>query len=122
MKHLDQIASDLSPSTINFLNKSLTWVFNNIYDGLDVAEAGVQSVKDMARNGSLVYVPCHKSHFDYLILSYTLFQHWMSVPVIAAGVNLSFFPLGTLFRKGGAFFMKRTFKDNPLYSHTFALT
>jgi glycerol-3-phosphate O-acyltransferase len=65
-------------------------------------------------------VPCHKSHFDYLILSYTLFQHWMSVPVIAAGVNLSFFPMGTIFRKGGAFFMKRTFKDNPLYSHTFA--
>ena len=85
-----------------------------------MGEEGLQTVKEMARNGSLVYVPCHKSHFDYLILSYTLFQHWMSVPVVAAGINLSFFPLGTVFRKGGAFFMRRTFKDNPLYSHTFA--
>ncbi len=119
-KHLDQIASDLSPAVINFLNKSLTWIFNNIYDGLDVTEPGIQAVKEMARNGSVVYVPCHKSHFDYLILSYTLFQNWMSVPVIAAGINLSFFPLGTIFRKGGAFFMKRSFKDNPIYAHTFA--
>jgi glycerol-3-phosphate O-acyltransferase len=119
-KHLEQIASDLSPSMINFMNKTLSWIFNNIYDGLDVGEEGLQTVRETARDGSLVYVPCHKSHFDYLILSYTLFQHWMSVPVIAAGVNLSFFPMGTIFRKGGAFFMKRTFKDNPLYSHTFA--
>ena len=120
VKHLETIASDLSPAMINLLNKALSWVFDNIYDGLDVGDEGLQTFKEMARNGSLVYVPCHKSHFDYLILSYTLFQHWMSVPVVAAGINLSFFPLGTVFRKGGAFFMKRTFKDNPLYSHTFA--
>jgi glycerol-3-phosphate O-acyltransferase len=119
-KHLDQIASDLSPSTIGFLYRSLTWVFNNIYEGLDMDDPGIQAVRETARNGSLVYVPCHKSHIDYLILSYCLFQNWMSVPVVAAGINLSFFPIGTLLRKGGAFFMKRTFKDNPLYSQTFA--
>jgi len=119
-RYLDQIASDLSPSVIGFLNRTLGWVFNNIYEGLDVDEAGIQAVRETARNGSLVYVPCHKSHIDYLILSYCLFQNWMSVPVIAAGINLSFFPIGTLLRKGGAFFMKRTFKDNPVYAQTFA--
>ena len=119
-RHLDQIASNLSPRVIGFLYRCLSWVFNNIYEGLDIDESGVQTVKEMARNGSLVYVPCHKSHIDYLILSYCLFQHWMSVPVIAAGINLSFFPIGSILRRGGAFFMKRTFKDNPLYAHTFA--
>jgi len=119
-KHLDQIASNLSPTLVNFMYKVLTWVFNNIYDGLDVNEPGIQAVRETARNGSIVYVPCHKSHFDYLILSYCLFQHWMSVPVIAAGINLAFFPMGPFLRRGGAFFMKRTFKDNPLYAHTFA--
>jgi glycerol-3-phosphate O-acyltransferase len=43
----------------------------------------------------------------------------MSVPVIAAGINLAFFPIGILLRKGGAFFMRRYFKDNPLYAQTF---
>jgi len=119
-KHLDQIASDLSPATVNIFNKLLTWIFNNIYEGVDANPEGVQAVKEMARNGSIVYVPCHKSHIDYLILSYFLFHNWMSVPVIAAGINLAFFPMGSILRKGGAFFMKRTFKDNPLYSQTFA--
>ncbi|HHO75355.1 MAG TPA: hypothetical protein ENN05_02870 [Deltaproteobacteria bacterium] len=119
-KYLDQIASDLSPNIINFLNKSLSWIFNNIYDGLDVNIDGIQKVKEVARNGSLVYVPCHKSHIDYLILSYYLFNNWMSVPVIAAGINLAFFPIGSILRGGGAFFMKRSFKDNPVYAQTFA--
>ncbi len=119
-RHLDQIASDLSPAVISFLSRTFTWVFNNIYDGVDVDPKGLQAVKEMARKGSLVYVPCHKSHIDYLILSYSLYQNWMSVPVIAAGINLAFFPIGSLLRKGGAFFMKRTFKGNPLYAQTFA--
>ncbi len=118
-KHLDQIAADLSPVAVNLLDRSLTWVFNNIFEGVDMDEKGLQSVRDLARNGSLVYVPCHKSHIDYLILSYCLYQSWMSVPVIAAGINLAFFPIGGLLRKGGAFFMKRTFKDNPLYAQSF---
>ncbi|MGC9324584.1 MAG: 1-acyl-sn-glycerol-3-phosphate acyltransferase [Desulfomonilia bacterium] len=119
-KHLDQIASDLNPAIINLMNRSLTWVFNNIYDGIDVNAEGLKAVKETARKGSLVYVPCHKSHIDYLILSYFLFQNWMSVPVIAAGINLAFFPMGSILRRGGAFFMKRTFRNNPIYAQTFA--
>ncbi|HPI93570.1 MAG TPA: 1-acyl-sn-glycerol-3-phosphate acyltransferase [Deltaproteobacteria bacterium] len=119
VKHLDQIAADLSPAAVNLLDRSLTWVFNNIFEGLDMDPKGLQAVREMARNGSLVYVPCHKSHIDYLILSYCLYENWMSVPVVAAGINLAFFPIGGLLRKGGAFFMKRTFKDNPLYAQTF---
>jgi glycerol-3-phosphate O-acyltransferase len=119
MRHLDQIAADLSPTAINLLDRTLTWIFNNIFEGVDMDTRGLQSVREMARNGSLVYVPCHKSHIDYLILSYCLYQNWMSVPVVAAGINLAFFPIGGLLRKGGAFFMKRTFKDNPVYAQTF---
>ena len=118
-KYLHQIASDLTPSTIKLLDRSLGWVFNNIFDGLDVDSRGLQAVREKARTGSIVYVPCHKSHIDYLILSYCLYVNWMSVPVIAAGINLSFFPIGNLLRKGGAFFMRRSFKDNPLYAQTF---
>jgi glycerol-3-phosphate O-acyltransferase len=118
-KNLDQIAADLTPAVINIFDKVLNWVFNNIFDGLDIDPKGMQAVKDIARKGSLVYVPCHKSHLDYLILSYWLFENWMSVPVVAAGINLAFFPIGTLLRKGGAFFMKRTFKNNPVYAQTF---
>ncbi|OPZ59230.1 MAG: Glycerol-3-phosphate acyltransferase [Deltaproteobacteria bacterium ADurb.Bin510] len=54
------------------------------------------------------------------MLSYALYFNWMSVPYIAAGVNLSFFPVGTLLRNCGAFFMRRSFHNDPVYSQTFS--
>jgi glycerol-3-phosphate O-acyltransferase len=44
----------------------------------------------------------------------------MPCPLIAAGKNLSFWPLGPLFRSGGAFFIRRSFKGAILYSRVFA--
>jgi glycerol-3-phosphate O-acyltransferase len=41
------------------------------------------------------------------------------VPHIAAGVNLNLPVLGTFLRKGGAFFLRRSFKGNALYSVVF---
>ena len=42
------------------------------------------------------------------------------MPFIAAGANLSFFPLGYVFRKSGAFFLRRSFRGNAVYSEVFA--
>lgn len=119
-KYLEQIASDMNPSYLKAFARVFTWIVNNIYNGLDVDMNSLKKVKEWARKGPIVYVPCHKSHMDYMILSYILYQNWMGVPFIAAGANLSFFPLGILFRRSGAFFLKRTFKGNKLYSQTFA--
>jgi glycerol-3-phosphate O-acyltransferase len=119
-KYLQQIASDMDPSYLKAFAKVFTWIVVNIYNGLDIDMNSLKKVKEWARKGPIVYVPCHKSHMDYMILSYILYQNWMGVPLIAAGANLSFFPLGKIFRKSGAFFLKRTFKGNELYSRTFA--
>src|SRR5207247_2094826 len=67
----------------------------------------------------VVLVPCHRSHFDYLILTYIFHLNYLSPPHIAAGNNLSFWPLGPLFRGAGAFFIRRTFEDNELYKMVF---
>src|SRR5206468_3970005 len=67
----------------------------------------------------VVLVPCHRSHFDYLILSYIFHTNYLSPPHIAAGINLSFWPMGPLFRGAGAFFIRRTFEDNELYKMVF---
>ncbi|TMA68348.1 MAG: hypothetical protein E6J69_08110 [Deltaproteobacteria bacterium] len=70
-------------------------------------------------NHPVVLVPCHRSHFDYLILSYIFHTNYLSPPHIAAGINLSFWPMGPLFRGAGAFFIRRTFEDNELYKMVF---
>jgi hypothetical protein len=57
----------------------------------------------------------HRSHIDYLLLSYVFYKHNIPLPFIAAGTNLMFWPLGHVFRKAGAFFHPRTFGGNVVY-------
>jgi glycerol-3-phosphate O-acyltransferase len=45
-----------------------------------------------------------------------MFEHHMATPFIAAGINLSFWPVGPLLRAGGAFFIRRSFRGDVLYS------
>ena len=89
-----------------------------MYQGLNINNAA--TVRRLAQDGhEIVYVPCHRSHMDYLLLSYVLYNEGMVPPHIAAGINLNFFPAGFIFRRGGAFFIRRSFKGNRLYSTIF---
>ena len=72
-----------------------------------------------AAHAPMVLTPSHKSHIDYMIMSYVLFQRGYQVPLVAAGANLSFFPLGIYFRRVGAFFLRRSFRGDTLYTGVF---
>jgi len=117
---LDEIAAKYSYAFINFISGPVGWLFRTMYDGTMVDTEGLQKVKAMSQKGSLVLVPCHKSHVDYLVLSWVLFQHNMPCPHVAAGKNLSFWPMGPFFRAGGAFFLRRTFRGARLYAKVFS--
>lgn len=117
---LDEIAARYSHFFITYISGFVGWLFKTMYDGTVVDTAGLQRVKAMSQKGPLILVPCHKSHIDYLILAYILFEHKMPCPHVAAGKNLSFWPLGPLFRAAGAFFLRRSFSGAVLYSRVFA--
>ncbi|WP_213877293.1 glycerol-3-phosphate 1-O-acyltransferase PlsB [Pseudomonas sp. dw_358] len=113
----NEIASDYTYTAIRFLEVVLSWFWNKIYDGIKVNH--LESVQDIAQGHEIVYVPCHRSHIDYLLLSYLLFRNGLTPPHVAAGINLNMPVVGSLLRRGGAFFMRRTFKGNPLYTAVF---
>ena len=115
-KELRKLQAVQTPTMLAMLSRVLGWVFSRIYDGVVVDQEGLDRVRDAAREGTLIYLPSHKSHVDYLVLSDVLFKHALSPPLIAAGENLSFFPLGPILRRGGAFFIRRSFKGRKLYS------
>ena len=119
-KYADEIAADYNSTYVAFLEWLFTWVWNNIYSGLMVDKEGIEKVKKASRKGSLILLPSHKSHIDYLVLSYVFYHNDLPLPHIAAGVNLSFWPLGHIFRKAGAFFIRRTFQGQRLYSAVFS--
>ena len=115
---MEEIAADFSYSLIKRGERFLGWLWNKLYQGLNIHNA--QRVRKLAQDGhEIVYVPCHRSHMDYLLLSYVLYREGLVPPHIAAGINLNFFPAGPIFRRGGAFFIRRSFKGNRLYSTVF---
>ena len=115
-KDLKKLQANQMPYMLSFLNKLLSWVFSRIYDGVVVDKEGIERVREAARHGTLIYLPSHKSHVDYLVLSHVLYARALSPPLIAAGDNLSFFPLGPILRRGGAFFIRRSFRGKKLYA------
>jgi glycerol-3-phosphate O-acyltransferase len=115
-RDLAKLCAAMDPNVVGLIHVTLeSLVWNRIYDGLVVDMEGLERVREAARRGPLVLLPSHKSHVDYLIISETLYAHGLAPPLIAAGDNLSFFPLGALLRRAGAFFIKRSFKGKKLY-------
>ncbi|WP_413721838.1 glycerol-3-phosphate 1-O-acyltransferase PlsB [Sodalis sp. RH24] len=115
---MEEIAADFSYEAVRLSDRVLSWTWNRLYQGLHVRNA--ERVRQLAEDGhEIVYVPCHRSHMDYLLLSYVLYHQGLVPPHIAAGINLNFWPAGPIFRRLGAFFIRRTFKGNKLYSTIF---
>jgi glycerol-3-phosphate O-acyltransferase len=117
---INEISADPSPNWLRFYSAVVGWILRTLFDGVTMNLDGLAAVKRMALRGSVVYIPCHKSHVDYLILSYMLYNHDLPCPLVAAGKNLAFWPMGPLFRRGGAFFIRRSFRGAVLYSRAFA--
>ncbi len=112
-----EIAADISYPTVRVLHRLMNRLWTRLYDGVELN--GIERLKSVADGREIVYVPCHRSHIDYLLLSYILYINGFSLPHIAAGVNLNLPVVGSLLRRGGAFFLRRSFAGNPLYAAVF---
>ena len=116
-EYAEEIAADYSNAVISFAVRVLTWLFNRVYQHLEVFH--VDRMRQVARDYSIIYVPAHRSHLDYLLISYVLHANGLVPPHIAAGINLNMPLLGSLLRKMGAFYIRRSFDGNRLYTAVF---
>ena len=112
-----EITSDYSYGVVRALELFLSWLWEHLYDGIELHN--FEAVTDIAPGQGIVYVPCHRSHVDYLLLSYLIHKNGLTPPHIAAGANLNMPLVGALLRRGGAFFLRRSFKGEPLYAAVF---
>jgi len=114
--HAYEIAANYSPAFVRFLEKVFGWLWNRLYGGVELAHA--QTLAEVTDGNEIVYVPCHRSHMDYLLLSYVIYRNGYAIPHIAAGLNLNLPVVGRFLRKGGAFFIRRSFRQG-LYTMVF---
>ena len=115
--YANEIAANYSYAFVRFLERVLTWLWNRLYDGVTVGH--LETLEQVAQGNEIVYVPCHRSHMDYLLLSYVIYVNGYALPHVAAGVNLNLPVVGRFLRMGGAFFIRRRFRGNALYTVVF---
>ena len=113
---LDKMGADFRWGAIMAFRMTLDYIHARLYSGVHFDAEDAERMRKAARKGTVLLLPSHRSHFDYLLLSLLLFYQGMMPPHIAAGANLAFFPMGPIFRRSGAFFIRRTSKGDPLYA------
>jgi glycerol-3-phosphate O-acyltransferase len=114
----EEIAADYSNASIRFLERVLGLVWNKIFKGIETR--GLDRVRELAQSHVIIYLPSHRSHADYLLISYELYHAGLVPPHIAAGINLNIpFGIGALLRRCGAFFMRRKFGGDVVYTAVF---
>ena len=112
-----EIASDFSYPVIRALEIVLARLWKQLYDAVEVLHA--DEIVKAAPGKGILYLPNHRSHVDYLLLSYFIYTNGLAPPHIAAGANLNFPVVGPILRRGGAYFLRRSFKGEPLYAAVF---
>lgn len=117
-KIIKEIAANFSYTMLRITERIMSYILKKLYRGINVK--GSEKIINISRYGNkIVYLPCHRSHMDYLLLSYVIYNHGVVPPHIVSGINLSFWPAGFIFRNLGAFFIRRSFKGNKLYTNIF---
>ncbi|XP_026996400.2 glycerol-3-phosphate acyltransferase 1, mitochondrial [Tachysurus fulvidraco] len=106
---LQEMVANISPSLIRLTGWTLLKLFNGFFWSIQIHKGQLEMVKKAATeyNAPLVFLPVHKSHIDYLLITFILFCHNIKAPHIAAGNNLNIPIFSTLIRKLGGFFIRR---------------
>ncbi len=108
------MVADTRYSLLKFLNTIITLIWNRIYHGQTII--GADRVRALVQTGhEIIYIPCHRSHMDYILLSFVIFHEGLPIPQIASGDNLNFFPVGQLIKRCGSYFIRRKMKGDNFY-------
>uniref|UniRef100_A0A3Q3KDV6 Glycerol-3-phosphate acyltransferase 1, mitochondrial n=1 Tax=Monopterus albus TaxID=43700 RepID=A0A3Q3KDV6_MONAL len=110
---LQEMVANISPAFIRLTGWVLLRLFNGFFWSIQIHKGQMEMVKKaaMEQNVPMVFLPVHKSHIDYLLITLILFCHNIKAPHIAAGNNLSIPILSTLIRKLGGFFIRRKMEE-----------
>lgn len=116
-KIIREISADTSYSFVRLFDIVLPRLFRLLYEGVEIKNGDY--LRHLAETHTLVYLPCHRSHVDYLLVGFFIHAFGLMSPHIGGGDNLNFWPVGPLLRRAGAFFLRRKFGGNRLYSAIF---
>ena len=119
LKNLDEIAATYNPSIMDKFLGVLNNTVDRMYEGINLSFSSDDfDFPEYVSKNCVVLVPNHQSHADYIALNYAIIKKFGFPVYIAGGINLNIFPIGSLFRNSGCFFIRRSFNNDILYKLT----
>jgi glycerol-3-phosphate O-acyltransferase len=118
IKYFNEMRADYSKTVMTGFRRFLDPLVGKFYDSVNLSPAEGIDFKTYVEENSVVLVPNHQSHADYILMNYSVFKQFKIPLYIAGGINLNIFPIGILFKKTGCFFIRRSFNSDILYKFT----
>ncbi len=111
-----EVAANMNSTFLSVLYVVVKAIFGRLFASIETR--GLEKVAEYAKRHPVVLLPSHRSYFDFLILSWIFYGNHLVPPHIAARENMGFGPFGFIFRRAGAYFLRKSF-DDPLYKEIF---
>ncbi|KAI9703903.1 MAG: hypothetical protein M1836_007677 [Candelina mexicana] len=91
------------------------------HQGIHVSSEEVLRLRSVAKQAakkrqSIIFLPCHRSHVDYVSLQIICYRLGLALPTVVAGDNLNLKFVGGFLQHAGAMWIRRSFGDDTLYT------
>lgn len=115
-RYLKEMLAEHNPIVDISTDLGSQFILSRAFDKkIDVDPEQIEMVRELMRTHSVAFVITHKSYIDTIVLNVLFSQNRMPLAYTFAGINLDFFGLGSVLRRMGAIFIRRSFKDNETY-------
>jgi len=114
--NLREIAATHSTLVIDVAARLIRLLYTQGYsEQIQYDREQLAGIAALSQRHPVVFLPTHKSNLDHLALQYMLYENGLPPNHTAGGINMNFFPLGQIVRRAGVFFIRRSFRDAPVY-------
>jgi glycerol-3-phosphate O-acyltransferase len=113
-RYLQEMAAEHSELAIDAWERFIRFVVRQY--SIDVPSDELKRLRRLGSKHSLAYLPSHRSYLDPFILRTVLHRHGLPPNHVLGGINVAFWPMGNFARRSGIVFIRRSYKDKPVYS------
>ncbi|XP_041371344.1 glycerol-3-phosphate acyltransferase 1, mitochondrial-like [Gigantopelta aegis] len=107
-KYLKKMKASVSRTLIGFTGWFLLKFLSIFLRTIQVHKNQIKMLQNTAKKGvPVIYLPLHKSHLDYILVTFLLWNINVRAPYVAAGDNLDIPFFGALMKGLGGFFIRR---------------
>lgn len=115
LTYLDELRTAHDPFVLDLAAKAFHWMYARGYGEVDVDPEQIEMLRETFGRHPVVLLPSHKTNLDSPVVESVLALYDLPPPTLFAGINMSYWPIGSLMRRAGRVFLRRKISDNPVY-------